>query len=117
MDCLVSTYPNDLYTQQLSHWNRTEFQSMTRGGPRTEHLFYNYSTPSVLHDARFAGDDYREREYIKRKAARWVTKWKELKPHERQHILQELMQETRPELLTMASTATPGEAARSQLQT
>ena len=77
----------------------------------TEWLLYNYARPEVLHDARFAGNDYREREYIKRKAARWVTKWKELKHHERQHILQELMQETHPALLTMA-TATHDEAAK-----
>lgn len=25
VDCLVSTYPNERYAQQLSHWNRTEF--------------------------------------------------------------------------------------------
>lgn len=66
----------------------------------------------MLHDARFVGKDYRERKYIKRKAARWVAKWKELKPHERQHILQELMQETHPDLLTMASTASYDEAGR-----
>jgi hypothetical protein len=110
VDCLISTYPNDRYAQQLSHWHRTEFQSQTRAGLATEWLFYNYPIPAVLHDARFVGNDYREREYIKRKAARWVAKWKELKPHERQHILQELMQETRPELLAMASTAINNEA-------
>jgi len=70
VDCLVSAYPNERYAQQLSHWNRTEFQSQTRHGAATEWLFYNYPAPQVLHDARFAGDDYREREYIKRKAAR-----------------------------------------------
>jgi len=41
-----------------------------------------------------------------------VTKWKQLQPHERQHILQELMQETQPELVTMASTAIHDEAGR-----
>ncbi|MBC7488851.1 MAG: DNA adenine methylase [Glaciimonas sp.] len=112
VDCLVSTYPNERYAQHLSHWNRTEFQSQTRHGAATEWLFYNCSKPEVLHDARFAGNDYREREYIKRKAARWATKWKQLQPHERQHILQELVQQTRPELLTMASTAAVGGAAK-----
>lgn len=104
VDCLISTYPNDHYAQQLSHWHRTEFQSQTRHGPATEWLFYNYSPPDVLHDARFAGIDYRQREYIKRKAARWVAKWKELKPHERQHILRELLHETHPDLLALSST-------------
>lgn len=62
VDCLVSTYPTDQYTQQLSHWNRTEFQSQTRHGAATEWLFYNYPRPEVLHDARFSGEDYRQRE-------------------------------------------------------
>lgn len=63
------------YAWQLSHWNRTGFQNQTRHGAATEWLFYNYPNPEILYDARFAGNDYRERKYIKRKSARWITKW------------------------------------------
>ena len=91
VDCLVSTYPNERYAQQLSHWNRTEFQSMTRKGPATEWLFYNYPPPTVLHDARFAGNDYREREYIKRKAARWVKRYNAMPANEQQYILEAMV--------------------------
>jgi site-specific DNA-adenine methylase len=41
VDCLISTYPNDLYALELGHWERTEFQSQTRAGLATEWLFYN----------------------------------------------------------------------------
>jgi len=61
IDCLVSTYPNDLYAQQLSYWHRTEFQSQTRKGTATEWLFYNYPAPAVLHDDSFSVENYRQR--------------------------------------------------------
>ncbi|MBD2768448.1 DNA adenine methylase [Hymenobacter sp. BT664] len=99
VDCLVSTYPNDLYAQQLSHWHRTEFQSMTRKGPATEWLFYNYPTPTVLHDDCFSGENYRTREYTKRKAARWVARYKAMPPHEQQRILGQILENTPPVLL------------------
>ena len=99
VDCLVSTYPNDRYAQQLSHWNRTEFQSMTRGGPRTEWLFYNYPTPTVLHDDSFSGENYRQREQTKRKAARWVANYRKMPAHEQQRILGHLLQHTQTELI------------------
>ena len=40
----------------------------------TESLWMNYPPPQELHDYRFLGDDYRERERIKRKKARWITR-------------------------------------------
>ena len=99
VDCLVSTYPNDLYAAQLSHWNRTEFQSMTRGGPRTEWLFYNYPTPTVLHDDIFSGENYRQREQTKRKAARWVARYKKMPANEQQRVLGQILQHTSSELV------------------
>ncbi len=34
----------------------------------------NYSLPDQLHDYSFLGDNFREREWIKRKKQRWVKK-------------------------------------------
>lgn len=99
VDCLVSTYPNDLYADQLSHWQRTEFKSMTRGGQRTEWLFYNYPAPTVLHDDSFSGGNYREREYTKRKAETWVRRYRELQPREQQRILGQILEHTPDELV------------------
>jgi DNA adenine methylase len=99
VDCLVSTYPNDLYAQQLRHWHRTEFQSQTRKGPATEWLFYNYPTPQVLHDDSFSGENYRQREYTKRKAARWVANYRKMSAHEQQRVLRQILQHTPAELV------------------
>jgi len=99
VDCLISTYPNQLYAGQLSHWQRTEFQSQTRKGPATEWLFYNYPAPTVLHDDSFSGENYRQREYTKRKAARWVANYKKMPAHEQQRILGQILQHTPSELV------------------
>lgn len=98
VDCLISTYPNDLYADQLSHWQRIGFQSQTRHGPATEWLFFNYPSPVVLHDERFGGENYRQREYVKRKAARWVKRFQQMPPHEQQLILSQVLS-TAPDAL------------------
>jgi site-specific DNA-adenine methylase len=63
----VSTYPNEMYAKALKRWRRIEFQSQTRGGPRTEWLFMNYDTPERLHDYRYLGNNKREREVIRKR--------------------------------------------------
>jgi hypothetical protein len=47
---------------------------MTRGGPAEEWLFMNYPEPRALHDYRFLGANFRERERIKRKTERWRSR-------------------------------------------
>lgn len=63
----VSTYPNEIYDELLRNWRFIEFQSQTRGGPRTEWLFMNYDTPERLHDYRYLGKNKREREVIRKR--------------------------------------------------
>lgn len=64
---------------------------MTRGAVwRTEYLWMNYSEPTALHDYRYLGNDYRERENIKRKQKRWRARWQSMNRLERQAILAEL---------------------------
>jgi hypothetical protein len=47
----------------------------------------NYPTPVALHDYRYLGDNFRERERIKRKANRWVAKLQNMPVLERQALL------------------------------
>lgn len=108
VDCLISTYPNELYAEQLSTWNRVEFQAMTRKGPATEHLYYNYPAPTILHDDRFAGDNYRQREYVKRKAQRWLQKWEKLPAHEQQVLLRGILKLTPKALVRELLAMAPG---------
>lgn len=81
---MLSGYPSELYTQKLADWNREEFQVMTRGHTwATEILWYNYSRPSVLHDLRYVGANYRERLRIRRKRERWRARLERLPALER----------------------------------
>jgi len=86
----ISSYFSPLYAVMLRDWRLVKFQSMTRGGLREECLWMNYPEPDVLHDFRFLGNDYRERERIKRKARRWVSRLDSLPRLERLAIYREM---------------------------
>lgn len=95
LDCMVqiSGYQSDLYRQKLAGWNKTSFEVMTRGGSMArEILWYNYPTPTALHDYRYLGDNYREREAIKLKVRRWVSGLQRLPTLERKAIVDGLYQ-------------------------
>ena len=62
----ISTYENDIYSEMLSDWRLLQYQSVVRGGTRTEFLYMNYPEPSQLHDYSFIGKDFREREKLSR---------------------------------------------------
>lgn len=90
LPCMValSGYPNDLYDQVLVGWRTIEFKAMTRAAvQRTEKLWMNYPEPVELHDYRYLGDDYRERERIKRKKLRWKTRLERMPAQERYALL------------------------------
>lgn len=70
----ISGYASKLYAQKLKGWRLVKFRAMTRRGVRIEHLWMNYPEPKLLHDYKFLGCDYRERERIKRKANRWTSR-------------------------------------------
>lgn len=94
MPCLVmvSGYRSQLYATGLADWRLVRFNAATRGGGRTEHLWCNFPAPQALHDYRYLGADYRERERIKRKVARWRAKAQGLSALERQAILSALLE-------------------------
>lgn len=84
---MVSGYSSALYDEILSDWRSIQIETRTRGGsPATEWLWMNYAEPERLHDYSWLGDDYRERERIKRKAARWVRRFERLPVLERRAI-------------------------------
>lgn len=84
---MISSYMNKLYMQELDDWHYTSFEAMTRGGMRTESLWCNFPPPVELHDYSFLGEDFRERERIKRKKERFIKKLKSLPTLEKQAIL------------------------------
>lgn len=85
---IVSGYWSELYATELAGWHTTTFRAMTRGGkPRTEWLWYNFEPPAELHDYRYLGSGFRERERIKRKKKRWVSRLERMPELERQALL------------------------------
>lgn len=81
---IVSGYPSPLYADILADWRVVEFETMTRGGSKaTELLWMNYPVPAALHDYRFLGTDFREREKLKRRARRLASKLEAMTPTER----------------------------------
>ena len=85
-DCMVmiSSYWSELYADMLQNWNSHSFQVQTRGGSTaTEWVWMNYPRPERLHDYRYLGNDFTQRQQIKRKKNRNVQKFQNMDPLER----------------------------------
>lgn len=93
---MISGYWSKLYADLLSGWRAISFDSVTRGGSMAkEWLWMNYDEPDALHDYDHLGDDYRERERIKRKKTRWVEGLRRMDMLERKAILSQINAEFR----------------------
>ncbi len=85
---MISGYWSELYAQALADWHISTFEAITRGGAKaTEYLWMNYPTPIRLHDYSHLGDTFRDRERIKRKKQRWVSRLQKMDILERQALL------------------------------
>jgi hypothetical protein len=89
---MVSGYHCELYDLALSSWRVVEYSAMTRGGPRVEVLWCNFREPTELHDYRYYGRDYRERERVGRKRARWLARLSKMPVLERRLIESALLE-------------------------
>lgn len=84
---MISGYWSEMYAQALQGWRVVSFDAQTRQGPATEFVWMNYPEPNQLHDYRYLGRDWVDRQRIRRKATRWLEKLKKLPPNERYAIL------------------------------
>lgn len=84
---MLSGYYSRLYERALRGWHLVTYGAMTRRGMALEHLWTSFPAPLELHDYRYLGDDYRERERIRRKVARWKTRLASMGTLERQAML------------------------------
>lgn len=88
----VSGYWSPLYAEALADWRLLRFPSQTRAGTAEECLWMNYPPPAALHDYRYLGADFRQRERIKRKVRRWSAGLARLPELERQAVLSGLLE-------------------------
>lgn len=85
---MLSGYWSAMYARALKNWNSVTFEAMTRGGrPATEWLWFNFEKPVELHDYRYLGVNFRERERIKRKKNRWTERLRRMPALEKQALL------------------------------
>lgn len=107
LPCMVaiSGYWSEMYAEALKDWRAISFKATTRGGTQaTEWLWMNYPEPMELHDYRYLGEGFRERERIKRKKARWTRKLQAMPTLER-HALMAAIDELRGSVITTPETA------------
>jgi DNA adenine methylase len=77
LDCkvMISGYWSELYRYELDGWNYYEYTAVDRAGKkRLEVIWFNYSVVGRMNELTFLGDNYRERENIKRQVLRWMDK-------------------------------------------
>lgn len=84
---MISGYDSELYNRMLSEWRKVSFTGVSRAGATTEVVWMNFDEPLELHDYKFLGDDYRQRENIKRKKQRWINRLQNMKIQERYAFL------------------------------
>lgn len=85
---IVSGYANALYDTMLSGWGRRTFLAKTHADVREETMWFNFEPPKVLHDSRFVGDDFRERQTRKRRFQRLQERVHGMDPVERSAFTQ-----------------------------
>ena len=84
----ISGYQSSLYTQMLVTWRTISYQTRTRGGGIVrEWLWMNYPMPVELHDYRYLGQNFRQRERIKRIKTRWLARLERMDDLERYALL------------------------------
>jgi len=84
---IVSGYPCELYREFLQGWRTQVFPAATHTGLRTETVWFNFELPERLHDHRFIGDDFRERERMRRRVDRWIARLERMAPVERNALI------------------------------
>jgi len=100
LSCMVviSGYASPLYESELCRWNRIDFSAKTHSGMRTESVWFNFEKPDRLHDPRYVGKTYREREVIKRRQQRIRSRINRLPEIERHALLEWMQNSTASEI-------------------
>lgn len=84
---MLSGYESSLYSTMLQDWRQVKIPTSTRGGPAVECLWCNFPPAAELHDCRFAGSNFRDRERIRRRIKRWTAKLTAMPALDRQALI------------------------------
>lgn len=87
---MVSSYENDIYRDALGDWHRHTYRTATHNGAVTECVWTNFDPGSELHDYRYLGNDFREREQIRRRCQGLLKRLQSLETVELNAVLAEL---------------------------
>ena len=93
LPCMVmlSGYESTLYKQYLKGWHTYCFQAFANHHMATEWIWMNYPIPPVeLHDYRYLGNNFRERERIKLRSRYWLTRLKKMPVLERNALFSDI---------------------------
>lgn len=84
---MISGYESTLYGDLLSGWRKQSFLSKTHTDLRQEFVWMNFNSPTNLHDTRYLGKNFRERQTIKRRQMRIQEKIQQMNPIERNELI------------------------------
>lgn len=85
---MLSGYDCELYSRELVGWRKVSFSAKTHVDVREETVWMNFDPPSRLHDSRFMGETFRDRQTIQRRQTRLRSRIESLDPIERHELLQ-----------------------------
>lgn len=88
---MISGYESTLYKQYLKGWHTYCFQAFANHHMATEWIWMNYPIPPVeLHDYRYLGDNFRERERIKLRSKYWLARLRKMPVLERNALFSDI---------------------------
>lgn len=90
---MISTRQNDLYDEYLYDWRKDVFKTVDRAGRAEEIIYMNYPVPDLLHQYDYVGQNFSDRQRIRRKVSRFSNKIQDLPPYERHLLIQEMIKE------------------------
>jgi len=85
---IISGYDNDIYRRHLNDWHVYTYSCKAHDGLREECLWYNFPSPCQLHDYRYLGSNFRERQTIRRRLERMKRRLGELSDQERSLLVE-----------------------------
>ena len=87
---LIQHPDDEMYNEFLKGWRKTPIKMRYHRKTQIEILYSNYDAPTALQDYSYLGDDRHERQRIKRKGDRLISKLMKLPQLEMRYVLDRL---------------------------